>query len=225
METNLLKAKTRLTEGGPTPNVLRKNGLMPAVVYGQGKTPLTLAIDMNDLKNLLNHITNQTLISLDIEGDTTSSKTVMIKEMQRHPVSRKFIHADFYEVDMTKELHINVPVNVTGKSMGVEEGGTLQVIRRSLEVICLPGNIPESIDVDISGLGIGDSIHISEIVTSGDVKLTWDSVEEADYTVITIAAPTVEEEPEEELEEGVEEAAAEGAPEEEEKQEADNEAE
>ena len=225
METNLLKAKTRLTEGGPTPNALRKSGLMPAVVYGQGKTPLTLAIDMNDFKNLLNHITNQTLISLDVEGDTTLSKTVMIKEMQRHPVSRRFIHADFYEVDMTKTLHINVPVNVTGKSMGVEDGGTLQVIRRSLEVICLPGNIPESIDVDISGLGIGDSIHISEIVTSDDVKLAWDSVEEADYTVITIAAPTVEEAPEEELEEGAEEAAAEGAPEEEEKQEADNEAE
>ena len=210
METNSLKAHTRQAEGGPTPNALRRTGLMPAVVYGQGKTPLTLSIDMNDFKNLLNHITSQSLISLDVEGDAALSKTVMIKELQRHPVSRKFIHADFYEVDMTKEIHLNVPVNVVGKSEGVEKGGTLEVIRRSLAVICLPGNIPESITVDISSLDIGDSIHVSQIVTDDDVKLNWDPDEESDYTVVTIAAPTVETAAGEELEEGAEGAEAEG---------------
>ena len=204
METNSLKAITRQMEGGPTPNALRKSGLMPAVVYGQGKSPLTLSIDMNEFKNLLNHITSQSLISLDVEGDAGFSKTVMIKELQRHPVSRKFIHADFYEVDMTKEIHLNVPVHVVGKSEGVEKGGTLEIIRRNLAVICLPGNIPESITVDISSLDIGDSIHVSQIVTDGDVRLNWDPDEEADYTVVTIAAPTVETAAGEEVEEGVE---------------------
>lgn len=221
METNLLKAQSRQVEGGPTPNTLRKSGLMPAVVYGQGKSPLTLSINMNDFKNLLNHITSQSLIALDVEDDAVASKTVMIKELQRHPVSRNFIHADFYEVDMTKELNLNVPINVIGVSEGVEKGGTLEIIRRSLEVICLPGNIPESITVDISNLDIGDAIHVSEIVTGSDVKLAWDPEEESDYTVVTIAAPTVEEEPEEELSEGVEEGAEEGGAPEEGKEEAD----
>jgi len=160
METNSLKAHTRQTKSGPTPKVLRRSGLMPAVVYGQGKDPLTLTIDMNEFKNFLNHITSQSLISLEIEGDATLSKTVMIKELQRQPVSRRFVHADFYEVDMTKTLRLHVPVSTVGESEGVELGGTLQIIRRTLEVVCLPGNIPESIIVDITGLTIGDSIRL-----------------------------------------------------------------
>ncbi len=213
METNLLKARTRQPDGDVTPKALRRSGFMPAVVYGQGKSPLTLSIDMNEFKNLLNHITSQSLISLDVEGDAALSKTVMIKELQRHPISRNFIHADFYEVDMKKELHLHVPVHTVGEAEGVEQGGTLEIIRRTLEVICLPGNIPEAIMVDISGLNIGDAVHVSEIVTGDNVRLSWDPEEEADYTVVTIAAPTVEEEPEEEeeLAEGAEaEAAAEG---------------
>ena len=204
METSSLKALTRQTESGVTPNALRKSGLMPAVVYGQGKDPLTLSIDMNEFKNLLNHITSQSLISLDVEGEASLSKTVMIKELQRHPISRKFIHADFYEVDMNKEINVHVPVHSVGEAKGIEEGGLLQIIRRTLEVICLPGDIPESIEVDISGLGIGDSVHVSQLATGDNVRLAWDPDEEADYTILTIAAPTIEEEPEEELEEGVE---------------------
>lgn len=184
---------------------------MPAVVYGQGKTPLTLSIDMNEFKNLLNHITSQSLISLQIEGDASLAKTVMIKELQRHPVSRNFVHADFYEVDMNKKIHIHVPVTITGKCEGIEKGGTLQIVRRNLEVVCLPGNIPESITVDISGLDIGDSIHVSQIVTGDDVKLAWDPDEEANYTVVAVVAPTVEKEPvAAEEEAGAEGAAAEG---------------
>ncbi len=188
---------------------------MPAVVYGQGKTPLTLTIDMNDFKNLLNHITSQSLISLEVEGEAASSKTVMIKELQRHPVSRNFIHADFYEVDMNKKIHVHVPISVTGKCEGVEKGGTLQIVRRNLDVVCLPGNIPESITVDVSALDIGDSIHISQIITGEDVKLIWDPDDEPDYAVIAVAAPTIEKEPVAAAgEEGAEAAAAEGEKEE-----------
>jgi len=213
METNELNAKNRGIASTPSPKALRRSGLMPAVLYGQGRAPLTLTVDMNEFKNLLNHVTSQSLIHLSIEG---TPKTVMIKDLQRHPVSRKFIHADFYEVDMTKEIHLNIPVEVVGESRGVvEDDGVLQIIRRELEVICLPGNIPETIEIDISDLGIGDSIHISEISVGEDVALAWDAEEESDYTIIAIAAPTLEEEPEEEeeLEEGetAGEEAAEGA--------------
>ncbi|MFP4445960.1 MAG: 50S ribosomal protein L25 [Desulfosudaceae bacterium] len=208
METNALNANNRGIENSPSPKALRRSGLMPAVLYGQGRAPMTLTVDMNEFKNLLNHVTSQSLIHLSIEGNT---KTVMIKDLQRHPVSRKFIHADFYEVDMTKEIHVNIPVEVVGESRGVvEDDGVLQIIRRELEVICLPGNIPETIKIDISDLGIGDSVHISQVSVGEDVTLAWDAEEESDYTIIAIAAPTVEEEPEEEeLEEG--EAAGEEA--------------
>ncbi len=207
METNALNGKNRVIENTPSPKALRRHGLMPAVVYGQGRQPMTLTVDMNEFKNLLNHVTSQSLIHLSVDGDT---KTVMIKDLQRHPVSRKFIHADFYEVDMTKEIHLNIPVVVTGEAQGVvDDGGVLQIIRRELEVICLPGNIPETIEVDVSELGIGDAIHISQIAVGDKVSLAWDEEEEADYTVITIAAPTLEEE-EEETEEELEEGEAAG---------------
>lgn len=204
METHQLNVKPRQMAGRAKPAALRRDGLMPAIVYGQGKAPLALTVDMNELKNLLNHITSQSLIALNAEGDADiSKKIIMIKELQRHPVSQKFLHADFYEVDMTKEIRVNIPVITVGESPGEEEGGVLQIIRRELEVSCLPGDIPTAIEIDISQLAIGDSVHISEITMGEKAELTWDPENEADYTVIAIAAPTLEEEPEEEeLEEG-----------------------
>ncbi len=211
METTTLKVAPRIMEGGPKPGALRRDGLMPAVVYGQGKKPFMLTVNMNDFKNLLNHITSQSLISLNAEGDETlSQKIVMIKELQRHPVSHKFIHADFYEVDMTKKIRVNIPVSTVGDSPGEEDGGVLQIIRRELEVSCLPGDIPETIEIDISQLEIGDSVHVSQITGLKNAELTWDPEHESDYTVLAVAAPTIEEEPEEELEEG-EEGIEEGA--------------
>jgi len=220
MEIKTLKSQTRQIKSGPTPKALRRSGLMPAIVYGQGKTPLTLTIDMHEFSNLLNHITSQSLIALEVDGESSLSKTVMIKELQRHPVSRSLVHADFYEVDMNKKIHVHVSVTTTGKSVGVEKGGTLEIIRRSLEVICLPGNIPESITVDISALDIGDAVHVSQIVTGDNVELAWDVDEESDYTVVTIAAPTVEKAPQEGAEESAE-AAAEGEKEEKKKEDAE----
>jgi large subunit ribosomal protein L25 len=206
METHALNVKPRQTKGGPKPSVLRQDGLMPAIVYGQGREPLALTVDMNELKNLLNHITSQSLIALNADGDPDiSKKIIMIKELQRHPLSQKFLHADFYEVDMTKKINVNIPVVTVGECLGEEDGGVLQVIRRELEVNCLPGDIPVSIEIDVSQLTIGDSIHMSEITTDEKTELTWDPENEADYTVIAVAAPTIEEEPEEEaLEEGEE---------------------
>jgi large subunit ribosomal protein L25 len=133
----------------------------------------------------------------------------MIKELQTNPVSGAFLHIDFYEIDMQRKINVSVPVVTRGKSAGVEEGGLLQIVRREIELFCLPTAIPESIEVDISELTIGDSIHIREITLPGDVELP----EDIDFTVITVLAPKVEEEvvEEEELEEGEEAAEEEGA--------------
>ena len=133
----------------------------------------------------------------------------MIKELQTHPVSGNLIHIDFYEVDMKRKINVMVPVVTTGKSVGVEEGGMLNIVRRELEVFCLPGNIPESIEIDISELTIGDSVHIEDVPLGDDVEISAD----VNYTVVTVLSPKIEEEPveeeEEELEEGEEGAEAE----------------
>ncbi len=209
-DTPTLTVESRNVKNEPNSRALRRSGLMPAVIYGQGRSPLHLKVNMKNFNNLLNYVTSQSLIHMTVEGEESASKTVMIKDLQRHPVTRKFIHADFYEVDMAKEIHINIPVDMVGEAPGVEEGGILQIIRRELEVVCLPGNIPETIEIDVSHLNIGDSVHVSEISLGENVQLMWDPEEESDYTVIAVAAPTIEEEPtEEELEEGEEGAEAE----------------
>lgn len=133
----------------------------------------------------------------------------MIKEMQVNPVTNAFIHVDFFEISADRKIRVNVPVLTEGKSEGVERGGMLQLIRRELEVLCMPGEIPESITIDVSDLDIGDSVHVLDIPLEGDIELPT----EANFTVLTVTSAKVEEEEEveeEELEgEGEEEAEAE----------------
>jgi large subunit ribosomal protein L25 len=113
------------------------------------------------------------------------------------------LHIDFYEIDMARKISVKVPVTTTGKSVGVERGGLLQIIRRELEVYCLPGNIPEMITIDITDLEIGASVHVQDIEPEGDVEIPT----EVNFTVLTVISPKVEEkEEEEELEEGEGEA-------------------
>jgi large subunit ribosomal protein L25 len=124
----------------------------------------------------------------------------MIRELQVHPVSGNPLHVDFYEVDMKRKINVSIPVVTVGKSQGVVLGGMLQLVRRELEVLCLPDEIPESIEVDITDLEIGDSLHVDEIEVGENIEIPAD----VNFTVITVLAPTLEEEEEEEEEEGVE---------------------
>ncbi|ABW68621.1 50S ribosomal protein L25 [Desulfosudis oleivorans] len=202
MELKELQVKTRQMAGGPTPKALRRQGFVPAIVYGHKNDPLPLAVDDHTFRLLLKDAGQQALLSLVID-DGAASKTVMLKELQQHPVSLKLIHADFHEVDLTKKITTYVPVATTGVCKGEKEGGVLQLIRRELEVRCLPGLIPESIAIDISALDIGDSVHVADIEAPEGVEL----VHEVNFTVIAVAAPTKETVEDEEAEE----AAAEGA--------------
>jgi large subunit ribosomal protein L25 len=127
----------------------------------------------------------------------------MIKELQTHPVSRNFIHIDFYEIKMDQKITAKIPVVTTGTAKGVELGGIVQIIRRELEVECLPLEVPESIEIDISDLDIGDSIHVGKIHLEGGIEF----LEEDDYTVVTVVSPKMEEEEPEEEEEIEEEDA------------------
>ncbi len=214
MEQIDLKAQIRKTIGNGPARTLRREGKVPAVLYGPKTEPVLLSIDSKEFEQILKESSvGSVLLNLQIQNGKTMTRSAMIKELQTHPVSGTFLHVDFYEVDMQKKITAKVPVVAKGQSAGVEIGGLLQYVRRELEVLCLPTAIPEAIEVDITDLEIGDSIHVEDISLSGDIEIPADT----NFTVITVLAPKVEEEPvEEELEEGEElaegeEAAEEGA--------------
>ena len=215
MEQIDLKAQIRKTIGNGPARTLRREGKVPAVLYGPKTEPVLLSIDSKEFEQILKESSvGSVLLNLQIQNGKTMTRSAMIKELQTHPVSGTFLHVDFYEVDMQKKITAKVPVVARGQSAGVELVGLLQYVRRELEVLCLPTAIPEAIEVDITDLEIGDSIHVEDISLSGDIEIPADT----NFTVVTILAPKVEEEPveEEELEEGEElaegeEAAEEGA--------------
>jgi len=205
-----LKAQVRKTTGKGLARALRREGRIPAVLYGPKTDSMMLSIDFKEFEQIVKKANvGSVLLNLQIQNGETLTRPAMIKELQTNPVSGAFLHIDFYEIDMQRKINVSVPVVTRGKSAGVEEGGLLQIVRREIELFCLPTAIPESIEVDISELTIGDSIHIREITLPGDVELP----EDIDFTVITVLAPKVEEEvvEEEELEEGDEAAEEEGA--------------
>ena len=209
MEQIDLKAQVRTTTGKGPARALRRDGRIPAVLYGQKTDSIMLSIDFKEFELILKKANiGSVLLNLQIQNGKTITRPAMIKELQTNPVTGAFLHVDFYEIDMQRKITVSVPVVTRGKCAGVEEGGLLQIVRRELELLCLPTAIPEAIEVDITDLTIGDSVHVQEIALPGDVELT----EETDFTVITVLAPKVEEEPveEEELEEGEEVAEEEG---------------
>jgi len=174
------------------------SGQIPAVLYGPKTESVLLSVGKSDLEQVFKKGgIGQVVLNLVIQknGETTT-RPAMIKELQTHPVSRNFIHIDFYEIRMDQKITAKIPVVTTGTAKGVELGGILQIIRRELEVECLPLEVPDSIEIDISDLDIGDSIHVGQIRIEGEIEF----LEEDDYTVVTVVSPKMEEEPEEEEE-------------------------
>lgn len=201
MEFHNLTAKPRTTKGNSPARALRRDGVIPAVIYGPGKAPVALSVNVYDLEQVLKAAdTRQVFVNLSIEGADT--RLAMLKELQRHPVKGSFIHADFYEVAMDRKVHVMVPVTTVGKCIGVEMGGMLQIIRRELEALCIPTDIPKKIEIDITDLNMGESVHVEDIELEGDVELVHD----VNFTVLTVLSGRKAEE--KETEEG-EEALAE----------------
>lgn len=204
MEFIELSAKPRGTRGNSPARALRRDGLIPAVIYGAGKETEALSVSVYDMEQVIKATkTLQAFVKLNIQGGGTH--TTMLKELQRHPVSGRFLHADFYEVAVDQKVNVTIPVVTVGQSKGVEMGGVLQIIRHEIEAICVPAAIPDLIEIDISELDIGDSVHIEDIEVEGDVELVHD----VNFTILTIVSARQEEEEVEEGEEDEGEAAAE----------------
>jgi large subunit ribosomal protein L25 len=197
-----LRADVREQFGKGPSRTLRREGKVPAVFYGREAAPIHLSLDAINLGKMLRDGGYSQVMKLVIQDGAKTTKTVMFKEVQIHPVSMNLVHADLYEISMDRKITVNVPVNTFitegDECKGEAEGGTLQIIRRELEVSCLPNKIPDAIDIDITNLGIGDAIHIEEIDLPEGVEVDWD----VNFTVVSVAAPMKEEPEEEEALEG-----------------------
>jgi large subunit ribosomal protein L25 len=194
-----LQTTVRKTTGNSPARSLRRSGQIPAVLYGPKIEPVLLSVNVKDLENVLKQGNAfQVILNLIIQNGKKVTKAAMVKELQTHPVSGNFIHIDFYEIDMKRQINVMVPIITKGQSVGVENGGMLNIVRREIELLCLPGDIPEAIEIDITDLDIGDSIHIEDIQLGENVEVSADF----NFTVVTVLSPTVEEEEVVEEEEG-----------------------
>ncbi len=201
MAQSQLQVTARTGLGKGSARSLRRQGLIPATVYGRGLTPSSVVVNPKSLTQAIATEAGwNTLLTLDGEGDF-SGKVVILKDAQYDVIRREMTHVDFQVVDMQKKVHVMVPVHPVGKSAGEKAGGNLQVIRHELEVFCLPTAIPTAIDVDVTKLAVGDVLHVEDITLPAGVEIPH----EVNFTVITVTAPKLhDEEGEEAAEEEVE---------------------
>jgi large subunit ribosomal protein L25 len=205
MDRPVLNARTRQMKGKEAAKKLRKNNQIPAVFYGPNREPIRLAMDYPELEGLIKRSGGENIIlDLKVKSDSgTQTLNVILKELQVDPIKDIYLHADFYEISMDKEITVNVPIHLINTPAGVEEGGILQHVRRELSVSCLPDKLIEALEVDVSQLEIGDSVHVRDLVLPEGIT----SLDDEHLTIAVLAAPTVVEEP---VEEEVEEEALEG---------------
>jgi len=183
--STVLKAKSREVKSSNYAGRLRADGFLPAVFYGPGlDAALSLCLDYKEFKTaMLTSEGNRSLYTLEIEGHGTQA--ALLKDYQVDPLSRKVIHADFYKVDPNQPVTVKVPVVLSGKPAGVEKGGQLQPGAREVKLITLPGQAPAEFVVDVAHLGLGHSLHLSQVPVPENMKLAYS----ADLPVATVVIP------------------------------------
>ena len=200
-----LKAKVRQEKGKNKVNKLRANGLVPANLYGYKSEATDLVVDAREFNNLIHSAAGtHVVMRLVIEG-RKDTPTVIVKETQRNPVKDNFLHIDFLSVALDEKITSAVTISLVGNSAGVHEGGILQHGVWEVQIEALPTDLPDQLEVDISSLGIGESLHASDIPLPPELTM----VTAADEVLATVLPPAIFKE--EEVEEEVA-AAEEGAP-------------
>ncbi len=189
MQQIVVEAQRRVPGGKNANRRLRTSGKIPAVVYGAGREPLPLVVDPSAITDILHSQSgHNTIFAVSVEGGAKSN--VMVKDYQLDPVRGNIIHADLYEIAMDQLLKLTVDVEMVGEAEGVKlDGGIMDVVTRSLEVECLPADIPKSIPVDVSHLKINDYIRVKNLPVDPKVKILSD----AEVVIVTIVPPVKEE--------------------------------
>ncbi|RIL06681.1 MAG: 50S ribosomal protein L25 [Proteobacteria bacterium] len=190
MSETALVVEAREATGKSAVRKLRAAGRIPAILYGQGKTSVALALDPRALERVLKAGGANTLLDLTVEGRADlGSPVALVKELQRDPLRGTLLHADLYQVDLTKTVEVAVPVHLVGKPRGLDFGGILEHTLREITLECLPRSIPESIDVDVAPLEVGDVLHVRDLALPQGVSLVTDP----DLGVVAVSLPAVEE--------------------------------
>lgn len=189
METIELEANVRSQTRKGGARAVRREGKLPAILYGPKRAALAIAVDAKEF--VVRGATGEGshLIRLQSAEPEIGGRLALVKDVQHDPVSGTVLHADLYEVDVNTKIKVEVPLHFVGRAAGVELGGILQPIQRSVEVNCLPTDIPSFLEIDVSALGIHDAIHISKIAAPENVEILFDT----DEPVVTVLPPTVEE--------------------------------
>lgn len=189
MPTETLSATPRTDVGKGAARSLRREGRVPGVIYGSARESLPLSLNSRELERLLGRISAEsTVIDLDF-GDSTAR--TLIREVQRHPFRREVIHVDFQELVAGEKVIVNIPITLVGVPEGVRlSGALLGQVMSELTIRVDPVDIPRHVEVDVSGLTIGHSIHVSDLKLPAGVEV----LDEADTTVATVSAPKVTEE-------------------------------
>jgi large subunit ribosomal protein L25 len=189
MEAIELNVEPRDPKGKGSARGLRRRGKVPAVLYGAKRPAVHVVMDGDEFEAKVGNIEGTHLIRLSSSLADLGGRLVLVKEVQRHPVSRALLHTDLYEVDVAAKIKLRVPLHFIGRAEGVELGGILQPIRREVEVLCLPTEIPDYLEIDVSRLGIHEAVHISELKPPPGVEIPFDT----DEALVTVLPPVVEE--------------------------------
>jgi len=204
MEKVLLNANIRDDVGKEANKRLRREGGVPVVLYKKGKTSLSLKVDVKDLYHVLHTSAGENVIlTLKVKADSkdakaTKDRTVIIKEIQHHPIKENILHVDFHEISLTEMITVRVPVETKGEAEGVKaDGGVLDQVTKEIEVECLPTEIPDKIEVHVGPLKIGDAIRVKDLTVPAQIKVLSDP----ELTVLSVVPPHVEKEEEEAAEE------------------------
>lgn len=186
-----LSAQRRTAVGRSAVRKLKQTGAVPAVIYGGTNPPEPLQISRRDISSVLSHASGENiLVELEIAGDT--NRLALVQEVQHAPVGGEVLHVDFHAVSMDEMIEADVPLEPIGTANGVKNfGGLLEQSLRSLSIECLPRDLPDVIQVDVSALNVGDAIHVREIPLPSGVTTTMPP----ELTAISVLAPTVEEAP------------------------------
>jgi large subunit ribosomal protein L25 len=189
MSQPVIAARIRKNKGKGAARKLRKNNQIPAIFYGPKTEPVMLTVDYSELKGVMKRGTAENVvIDLQVQSDQgTETRKAMLKDLLMDPVKDTFIHADFYEISMDKKITVGVPIRLVNTPVGAAEGGILQHVRRELTISCMPGKLIDFLDIDVSGLNIGDSLHVRDIELPEGIT----TAEEEHLTVAVVAAPTV----------------------------------
>ncbi|OGQ24058.1 MAG: hypothetical protein A3C54_08320 [Deltaproteobacteria bacterium RIFCSPHIGHO2_02_FULL_60_17] len=191
METIEIQVEPREAGAKGKAKQLRREGKLPGIFYGPKAESVPLELDRKDFLSRVAGLEGSHLIRIKSSSPLLAERVALVKEMQFHPVTGEVVHADLYEVDLSARIRVKVPLHFVGKAEGVVRGGILQPVVREIEVECLPMDIPEYFDVEVSSLDIGHSLHVKDLSIPEGVTAVYES----NLTLVTVVPPTVEEAP------------------------------